>query len=146
MHALMGDCLSSPYQCFWWCELITSSLAVPVLTSCASLRMTRMKKYTGCCSWPSARAVRALACSDHPLGSRAFWSIWVHVTNITTDRNIHIIISQKLLHAPQCLEYLVTYKSCPSLTPSLPISPTGLFGMVHNQSHVLSHKKRTMLL
>lgn len=48
-----------------------------VLTSCASLLMTPMKKCTRCCSSLSARVVRDLACCDFPfpgdhLGSRLF--------------------------------------------------------------------------
>lgn len=35
-----------------------------VLTSCASPLTIPMKRCTRCCSWPSARAVRVLACSD----------------------------------------------------------------------------------
>lgn len=52
----------------------------------------------------------------------------MHITDLTTGPHTHITISQKLLHAPQCLECLVTYKPCLSLAPSLPISPTGHFG------------------
>lgn len=72
--SLVGDLLSSPYPCFLQYELIIL-LVFPVLTNCASLHMTHMKRYTGCYSWPSVRVVRALACSDHsclaPTVSRA---------------------------------------------------------------------------
>lgn len=87
-----GDSLSSPCSCFWECELILFLLVFPVLTSCASLHMTPMKRCTGCCSWPSVRVARASACSDHSchlLDSTLSRASGHRSTSITTDLSTH---------------------------------------------------------
>lgn len=51
-------------------------LLSPVLTNCASPPMIPMRSCTRCWSWPSVRAVRALACSEwpYPWSSPPDWS------------------------------------------------------------------------
>lgn len=100
----------------------TCPLALPVLTSCASPHMTHTKRCTGCCSWPSVRAARALACSDCPPAICLALCFPEHpgacssVLALTLTYTEHTrIISQKLLHAPQWLECLVACELEPSL-------------------------------
>lgn len=92
--------------------------------------MTHMKRSTGCCSWPSVRVARALACSDTPLSPA--WLILSRASghmlpSITTDLN-DIPISQERLHAPSCLEYSAIYEHCSYLTHSVSIFTTGHLG------------------
>lgn len=136
-----GGGSSSPGQCFQRCELITSPLALPVLTSCASPRMTRMKRCTGCCSWPSVRAARASACSDHPPATPrppcVLEPLGAPNTVIATDPNTSP-------SARSCC-MLPSVWSWVAPSPPLPHLPHRPLGHAV-ESALLTHEKRTTLL
>ena len=99
--------------------------------------MTPTKRCTGCCSWPSARAARASACSDGSacrlLGSRGF-------PEPQAARATDATASRKLRRAPQ----RVRSRSPPSLVlpspPPFPPSPHGPLWQVPTLSKRLSRR------
>lgn len=70
------------YKCFiyFWTLADSVVLLCLVLTSCASLPMTPMRSCTRCWSWPSARAVRASACSDSSITGTVVPPVQVHTS------------------------------------------------------------------